>query len=450
MCVMKRQEKSGKGAGPSRSTSTPLIIKSGNTTVRIYRGASIKDGVSYPLHTLAFYEDGKRIRRTFADIAEAKREAEKVANRLDNGDRDAARMNSTDAQAMAIAQRELAPFSLPILEAVRAYVAAVKLLPPGTPLHTAAQFYASRHAAQRKRALLPDVVREFIEAKRQDGLSPLYIKTLRSILAPNEEGSTSKPRNSFGDAFRTYIDSITTSDMDAWLRSRGGGPRRRRNITLYIRTLFNFARDMGYLPKNQPTEADGLTLPKKKVGEIGIFTPDEMRRLFAGTAAHPVNDEYRLWLAIGAFSGLRTAEMLRIKWGEHVQVARGQIVISADIAKTGGWRIIRMPDNLKAWLAPYASMEGPVFTSRADDRAHRYAIRLGVGWKNNALRHSWISYAVKLTENIAAVSLEAGNSPQIIKTNYFELVEAPEAAQEWFSILPTQMQQTQLPMTVAA
>jgi len=43
-------------------------------------------------------------------------------------------------------------------------------------------------------------------------------------------------------------------------------------------------------------------------------------------------------------------------------------------------------------------------------------------WKHNALRHSFISYRVAQVQNVAQVTLEAGTSPQMIFSNYRELV----------------------------
>ena len=56
-------------------------------------------------------------------------------------------------------------------------------------------------------------------------------------------------------------------------------------------------------------------------------------------------------------------------------------------------------------------------------------------WKHNALRHSFISYRVAQTQNVAQVALEAGNSPGMIFQHYRELVR-PDAAKAWFAIVP--------------
>ena len=57
------------------------------------------------------------------------------------------------------------------------------------------------------------------------------------------------------------------------------------------------------------------------------------------------------------------------------------------------------------------------------------------GWRQNALRHSFISYRVAVTGDVARTSLEAGNSPKMIFRHYREIVDE-EAAKAWFAITP--------------
>ena len=65
------------------------------------------------------------------------------------------------------------------------------------------------------------------------------------------------------------------------------------------------------------------------------------------------------------------------------------------------------------------------------------AIEAGIpgGWRKNALRHSFISYRVAETGDVARTSLEAGNSPKIVFRNYRDVVDEV-AAKSWFSITP--------------
>ena len=58
-----------------------------------------------------------------------------------------------------------------------------------------------------------------------------------------------------------------------------------------------------------------------------------------------------------------------------------------------------------------------------------------VTWKQNVLRHSFISYRLAQLQNINQLALEAGNSPKMIHQHYRELA-TPEQARTWFSIVP--------------
>jgi hypothetical protein len=73
---------------------------------------------------------------------------------------------------------------------------------------------------------------------------------------------------------------------------------------------------------------------------------------------------------------------------------------------------------------------------------------VGFAWKHNALRHSFISYRVAQTQNVAQVALEAGNSPRVVFSNYRELVRPADAA-KWFGIAPDGEEKV-IPMTKAA
>ena len=141
------------------------------------------------------------------------------------------------------------------------------------------------------------------------------------------------------------------------------------------------------------------------------------------------------FLVMGGFAGLRTAEIERQLW-EDINLERGFIRVTAAKGNTAQKRLVPISTNLKQWLAVHRRESGPVCEIvRTADAIHRLAERAKVEWKHNALRHSFISYRVAETQNIAQVSLEAGNSPKMINKHYRELV-TPDEAKVWFSISP--------------
>ena len=265
---------------------------------------------------------------------------------------------------------------------------------------------------------VPQIVSELLQAKQEDGASRRYIETARSHL------------RRFAAAFKGGIHVITTSEIDAWLRGQSVGPRARNNIRGSIITLFRFAQKQGYLPKGRRTEADDVARAKDRGGAIGILIPADLASVLAEAP-----ERVRLFIVLGAFTGMRSSEILRLDWRD-VNLERRFITVAAEKAKTATRRLVPIQPNLLQWLSGHRGTTGRLFRTQRDaDRAIAYAKRLGIRWPNNALRHSYATYRLALTADAARVALEMGNSPQKLMTNYRELADESEAA-AWFNIVP--------------
>jgi integrase len=134
---------------------------------------------------------------------------------------------------------------------------------------------------------------------------------------------------------------------------------------------------------------------------------------------------------------LRTAEIERLEWAD-IDLPGGFIEVKARKAKTRSRRLVPVLPNLTQWLAPFASQTGTVWTGTPATliEARAETVKAAkVAWKDNALRHSFISYRLAQIQNAAQVALEAGNSPQMVFRHYRELVK-PTDAQAWFAIAP--------------
>ena len=143
-------------------------------------------------------------------------------------------------------------------------------------------------------------------------------------------------------------------------------------------------------------------------------------------------------MAICAFAGLRSAEVLRLGW-RSVYLSEGFIEITSEMAKTAARRLAPCPPNLVEWLAPVRKPDGRVFEGSQPwfhEAQRDAAARAGLAWRHNALRHSFISYRLAEVQDTAKVALEAGNSPAMIFRHYREVVR-PTAAEEWFGIRPS-------------
>jgi integrase len=415
----------------AKKRKCPTVVQVGSARVLIYREAyRRKVGRRlrrYQRFTVTHYrphgEGRLRIRQSFSRLEDARFEARRIAAAIAGGEADVLKLTSGDRASYLNAVDALRPMKIPLHVAIGEYIEARRHA--GASLITAAKQYAQRNAFVSVRKTTVDVVEELLEAKEQDGMSVRYLQSLRSHL------------NRFARHFAMNIGTITAAQIDDWLRRTGRGPRTRNNIRLSIVTLFNFAKAHGYISKAIATEADHVAKAKDRGGEIGIFRPDELAGLLVGNHKKPttLDDEAKLFVAIGAFSGLRSAELIRLEW-EDINFVRGYIEVGKRKAKTATRRLVPIHENLMQWLEQYRDSAGPVFISEhAADRAIAQAKNAGAEWPNNVLRHSYATYRLAQCKDAPRVALEMGNSPAMLFRNYRELADEKDAA-DWFGIVP--------------
>lgn len=403
-----------KPARRGRTGGVPVaVVKQGSAAVPIYQG-KCRGSTRF---TVAFYHNGRRVRRSFGSLAKAKEEARTIALRIQRGMPDENDLRPGERACFRAALDLLAPLGLPLLGALEEYVECRRQL-DGTPLSLAVGEYQSRIRGFEAGVTVGRVVEELIALKKQDRLSKAHLDGLRQAY------------RHFLRAFPGEISRIGAVQIEAWIRRGDHSARTRNNWLKQIKYLFQFAKRRGYLPQTEPTVAESLKPMKLPDSEVGIFAPDEMRRLLQ--AASP---EMVPFVAIGGFAGLRVAEIRRLDWSA-VSLERRLIELRAGQAKTASRRLVPISDNLAAWLLQADQTTSLNLSLGKIARIHRLADTLGIQWPPNGLRHSYISYRIAEVKNVAQVALEAGNSPSIIFKHYRELVTEAEA-KEWFGIFPT-------------
>jgi integrase len=454
-----------------KSADFPKRLKEGHAEVTIYRqrnpsrrrnldtGNWDNTGKVFDEFVLAYYQGTRQVvdkktgqlktlpkfvRQKFGDLAEAEREASFILTKLANGESEVLKLTGLDRAAYVHSMQKLREWrhDADLNSAVMDYVSSVKRLPDTTTLNECVNFYLSRHPAGLPRKTVREVLDEMLAVKTNAGVSEPYAKELRLRLGQ------------FADCFAVPISTVSSKQIQDWLTNRGVAGRTQNNYRCLISTLFKFAIQRGYLPRDHD-ELSGVEKARNSGGEIEVFTPDELRKLF-NACLTPVQ-EYRKWrdretmvpyLAIAAFCGLRSAEIARLDWSEvHLTGPEHFIEVKAAKAKTASRRTVPIPDNCALWLAPFISQSGPVCPFvRPDKQCFQY---LGpaaqVAWKHNALRHSFISYRLAIIKNVHQVSLEAGNSPQMVFAHYRQLVTETQST-EWFGIVPPKGWKNVLPM----
>lgn len=375
-----------------------------SVTVKIYR---LRDRKGWK-YICAWREDGKRIRKGLSTKANAEDFANRVAARLSSGLKE---LTQGDIAAYKRTLEILQPTGTPIELAAAQYAEAVKRL-KGVSILDAVTFYESHHTGTVQGKTIAEAVREFIAAKESAGRSVEYLKGLRKWLLP------------FSESCRVSFDGLHGSWVAEWIAARPGGPRTHNNYRGALVTFFIWCQARKYLPRGWE-EMEAVEKERESAEPIEIFTPAEFRKIL--DVATEMAPKLIPFLTIGAFAGVRSAEISRLEWCD---INGDYITVDARKAKKRQRRLVPIQPNLRAWLA--GSGVGHVCPYR---NVPALIDKLPVTWKHNALRHSYISYRLALVRDVGQVALEAGNSPQEIFRSYRELV-TPEQAAEWFSITP--------------
>jgi integrase len=279
-----------------------------------------------------------------------------------------------------------------------------------------------------------------LNTKEADGASPRYLSDLRSRLTQFADSFDGRP-----------VSEITTTDVDQWLRGLTDSETgkalagiTRNNFRRVLVVAFNFAQNRGYCVANPAAKS-----AKAKVidAPAGILSVDELSRLLANTPAELIP-----FVAIGAFAGLRRAELERLDWKE-IDLVEGLIEITARKAKSARRRFVKIQPNLLLWLRPHAQLSGSVTPAGYRKRleAARAAARISL-WPNNALRHSFASYYLAHFKRAGAaeLALEMGHTnANLVFQHYRQLVKPNEAKRYW-ALTPVVKATNVVPITKAA
>jgi integrase len=297
---------------------------------------------------------------------------------------------------------------------------AERLAPFGKTIWDATEFFVAHLESQRSVYPVSLLSSEYQLTKERAGLSQVHIGDVRQRLKRFEA--------SFGER---DIKSIEPGELENWLHSLSLSSQSLNNYRTVVSGLFEHAVKRELLQRNPMR----IVARVKAVDKApGIFTPEQLKKILEAAPSDLLPA-----LAIQAFAGVRTAEILRMEWSE-VDLVRGYVNVTAKKSKTAKRRLIPVASNLADWLRPYSVKTGLIWSKKIS--AYHIAIRdllepAGLKeWVPNALRHGFASYHLAKHQDAARLALEMGHTtPRLIFDSYRELV-TPEEAERYWLIAP--------------
>ena len=384
-----------------------FVVKAGSVSVSVYGRIRKVAGRRYTTFEVCHYTpDGVRKRQPFNDETKARVEAERIAAALSCGQVGVSTLSATDADRYRRALALLEPTGADLIDVVSDYV---RRHPPGTDRKTVRQ-----------------IVEEFLRDGESRKLSAEHLSDLRKRLSRFSQSFTGPLANVTPEQFRMWIRGLTGTEGQPLTN------RTKFNFQRIVSGLFQFAARARYVPRDLADEIAEIDKPKPEAAKAEIFSPKE-----AAAILDKLPEEMVPAFVLGAFAGLRPAEIARLDWSD-IRMDQKVLIVGAHQAKTASRRVVPLSDNLVQWLARFPGKGAVCPFETAGWMAQRFsdaAAVAGIPWKRNALRHSFISYRLALTADPARVATESGNSAAMVHKHYKALVTEAEA-KAWFAIAP--------------
>jgi integrase len=346
--------------------------------------------------------------------------------------------------------------SLSLSLRVMAAEADKKLQPYGYTIAQAVDHFIEHIKATRRSIGVAHLVDEYLLEKKRLGKAERTLTDMRFRLSGFEAyfGAKRDERGDVLDGGR-IIEEVRPVEVDDWLRGLDLSPQSVNNYRAVAHAFFAYAIKRNYARENPVSKIDKVKLIDKPAA---IFKPAQLAALLEAAG-----DDVRPVLAIGAFAGLRMAEIFRLHW-EEVDLAGGYIEVTARKSKTSQRRLVKIEPNLREWLRPYANNTGPILAaSRTKQgkivsaneslwRERRTPVMRDAKitkWPENGLRHSFGSYHLAHYGDAARLALEMGHTTtKEIFAHYRELVRSEDAARYW-AIKPAPAASNVIPMESA-
>lgn len=286
----------------------------------------------------------------------------------------------------------------------------------GLSLREAIAIAAELQAQRSRSATVSTLMHEHILLRQDEGRGERHVRDMKGKLGL------------FCQTFGNHlVADITGQQITDWLRSL---KLPSNNSILSYRRILNgmFVEGVkrGYALNNPVKVA---IKPKEEEIETEVLTPEQAGRLLA--AADP---EILPAFAIGMFAGLRNSEIQKLEW-HHIDLRRNFIRVPS--ATKTGKRLVPIEPNLREWLSPSAGRTGKLVPVNARQREESARKAAGLSrWPRNVLRHSYASYHLANYGEIGRLAEYMGDSPDVIRKHYREVVY-PEDAAEFWRLSPT-------------
>jgi integrase len=250
--------------------------------------------------------------------------------------------------------------------------------------------------------------------------------------SPKHKKSVKGHLKKLREVFSGPIQKVTVAALDDYLLAMPH-PKTRKNHRGTICSVFKFAQRKGFLPHG-PTAADRTESPRTEPADPPTLSATDLEKMLTGCE----DKKLRAFLAVGAFSGIRSAEIQRLRWRD---IKDDCVVLGSDKTKTKRRRLAEVAENLKMWLKDLRGKDNDLITYPEEQYSYLYKSlaklcqNQGVQWGHNCLRHTFVSAHLEVHKDPPRTCKTSGHSLDTLLTCYLKLIPLDQA-KAWFEIKP--------------
>lgn len=225
----------------------------------------------------------------------------------------------------------------------------------------------------------------------------------------------------------SFVGDITRERIEPLRRREGASANTRKNDIAAVSSLCTWLLDEKKMLTHHPVK--GLKRPKVGAGNKRTFNPAECSRLLTA-AQYYLDGKWLGTIAAMLFLGPRPSEL-----EESVLTYGRRSIAHIQGGKMRGSKN-RKQEMIPAAVAWLTEAGRPERLEEINSKARgRICDRAELKWSTDVCRHTFISNQLALTQNEAAVAVQAGTSVEIIHRHYND-PKSPAEAKKWAALRP--------------
>jgi site-specific recombinase XerD len=312
----------------------------------------------------------------------------------------------------------------------------------------------------------------------------IYLSQRKEEIAGNTYGNYERKVEILSDWFKEkLVNEVSTKELEEFFAVRGKawGPNTMNPWKKFVVFFFKWLQKRGYIHREGYTAADHLTIPKKNIQSPKLATPTEAAEMLfwlCGEAdkkgvkrANSIRGSI-VNLVLILFCGIRREEACKVTW-DNIDLGGEVVKVLKEDSKKKRRRVNKATPNVWNWFR-YLKHKGAdlggfkkLTSGKVSDPLRRLTYRqrqyresfekngkpvppivATIKYQNvngevetkaanqNIMRHSFISYHMKLYHNAGLTAAIAGNSEKQVEGTYLETVQDERDAILWFAIEP--------------